>query len=76
MNPAGVELALYAGVAIDGVVGQTYGVQSTTDLADSGSWAGVANVTLSAPKQVWYDAEPASQPRRYYRVVAGPISIP
>ena len=76
VNPAGVEIALYAGVAIDGVVGQTYGVQSTADLGDPGSWAGVANVTLSVPKQVWYDTQPASQARRYYRVVAGPISIP
>jgi sugar lactone lactonase YvrE len=76
VNPAGVAIALYAGVTIDGVVGQTYGVQSTTDLASPGSWAGITNVTLSIPTQVWYDAEPASQSQCYYRVVPGPISIP
>jgi hypothetical protein len=76
VNPAGVSIALYAGVTIDGVVGQTYGVQSTTDLSNPNSWAGQTNITLNVPEQIWYDSQPASQVQRYYRVVAGPISIP
>lgn len=76
MNPAGVSLALYAGITIDGVPGLTYGVQQTTDLSDTNSWKGAANVTLSVPTMLWFDVYPATQPQRYYRVVPGPISIP
>ena len=76
MNPAGVSLALYAGVTIDGVVGLTYGIQHTTDLSNTNSWHGLVNVTLSVPTMLWFDTQPADQPRRYYRVVPGPISIP
>jgi len=76
MNPAGVSFALYSGVTIEGVVGLTYGIQSSTDLGDPNSWRGIVNITLGAPSQLWFDTQPASQPRRYYRVVPGPISIP
>lgn len=76
VNPAGVSADLYTGITIEGVVGQTYGVQYTTNLNDAGSWQGVANVPLSTTPQLWFDTQPANQPRRYYRVVPGPISIP
>ncbi len=76
MNPAGVSIALYSGVAIDGVAGLTYGIQYTTDLNDTNSWRGIVNVTLGAPAGLWFDLQPANQPRRFYRVVPGPISIP
>ena len=76
MNPAGVSLALYSGITIDGVVGLTYGIQYSTDLSNTNGWRGMANVTLSTPTELWFDVQPANQPRRYYRVVPGPISIP
>ena len=76
VNPAGVSIALYAGVTIEGVVGQTYGVQSTLDLSNTNSWVGRANVTLTNATQVWYDSQPATLPQTSYRVVPGPISIP
>jgi hypothetical protein len=76
MKPAGVSLALYAGITIDGVVGLTYGIQYTTDLSNTNSWQGLVNVTLSVPTMLWFDLQPATQPQRYYRVVPGPISIP
>jgi hypothetical protein len=76
VNPAGVSLALYSGVTIDGVVGLTYGVQYNTDLSNTNGWQGLANITLSVPAEVWFDLQPATQPQRFYRVVPGPISIP
>lgn len=76
VNPAGVSLALYSGITIDGVVGQTYGIQANTNLYNTNGWKGVANVTLGSPIQLWIDAQPANQPQRYYRVVPGPITIP
>jgi hypothetical protein len=76
VNPAGVSLALYAGITIDGVVGLTYGIQYSTDLSNTNGWQGIVNVTLSVPTMLWFDMQPANQPQRYYRVVPGPISIP
>lgn len=72
-----VSIATYAGLTIKGGVGQTYGIQATTDLSNPSGWAGVANVQLTQATQIWYDANSTTeQPRRFYRVVAGPISIP
>jgi hypothetical protein len=76
VNPAGVSVALYAGVSIDGVVGFTYGIQASTNLNEVNGWRGVANVTLDAPLRIWFDTQPATQERRFYRVVPGPIPIP
>jgi hypothetical protein len=76
VNPAGVSLALYAGITIDGVVGLTYGIQYTTNLSDTNSWQGIANITLSVPTELWFDVQPANRAKRFYRVVPGPISIP
>ncbi len=69
-------IAMHAGVTIDGEVGLLYGIQYNTDVSDAKGWRGSANVMLTTPRQVWYDPQPASNPRRYYRVVPGPISIP
>jgi hypothetical protein len=76
INPSGVSVDLYAGVTITGVSGKTYGVQFTTDLSNTNSWQGLTNVTLSGTNAVWYDPQPANHPKRYYRVVPGPIPIP
>jgi hypothetical protein len=74
--PFGSSIALYAGVTISGVIGQTYGIQTTTDLSDITSWTGMTNITLTLPTQLWQDCQPALQSQRFYRVVLGPISIP
>ncbi len=66
----------YPGLTINGVVGLSYGIQYTTDLRMPHSWQGLDNVTLSVPRQTWYDPQLATQPQRYYRLVPGPTSIP
>lgn len=71
-----LEVAMYAGTKIEGVLGQTYGIQYNTDLSDADTWRGLANVTLTAPNLFWIDPEPAGGSQRYYRVVPGPITIP
>jgi hypothetical protein len=76
VNPSGVSIALYTGITIDGVVGLTYGIQYSTDLSNTNNWHGMANVTLGVPTELWFDVQPASWPRRYYRVVPGPIPVP
>lgn len=69
-------VALFAGTTIDGVLGQTYGIQYNTNLSEASAWHGLANVTLIVPNQFWIDSQPAAGPQRYYRVVPGPIAIP
>jgi hypothetical protein len=59
MNPAGVSLALYSGITIDGVVGLTYGIQGNADLSNTNGWRGMANVTLGTPTHLWFDVQPA-----------------
>jgi hypothetical protein len=67
-------LDLYPGVTIEGDVGSTYGIQCSTGL--EAAWQGLANITLNAPRQIWFDPQGASQPRRLYRVLPRPVSIP
>jgi len=73
---ANLSVGRYAGVTIDGVAGQMYGIQYSADLNNPAAWRGLANVTLSAPKQTWFDSQSAAAPLRYYRIVQGPVSIP
>jgi hypothetical protein len=76
VSPVEMNFALYPGILISGVVGQTYGIQSTTDLGNTNSWAGITNITLTTQMFLWHESQPATQPARYYRVVPGPITIP
>lgn len=76
VNLAGASIALYPGVTISGVVGQTYGIQSSTNLACTNCWIGLTNLTLTTSNTLWYDCVPASLTSKFYRVVQGPISIP
>ena len=65
-----------AGLTIRGVVNQRYGIQQAPGLSPTPSWVGLTNLTLNAPTNVWYDPQAATLPRRFYRVVPGPILIP
>jgi hypothetical protein len=76
VSPVEMNFALYGGIQMNGVVGQTYGVQSTLDLSNTNSWVGRTNITLPTPTYLWYDSHPATHPQTYYRVVPGPISVP
>ena len=77
-------LNLFPGLMLDGVVGQTYGVQSSTNLSNPSAWVGRTNITLTSQVEMWFDLEPArvcdsqsvGSPARFYRVVPGPISVP
>ena len=73
VNPAGISLGLYPGVTVDGVVGKTYGIESTLDVNDTNSWIAVTNLTLTQPVQVWIDSSENTtapgHPQRFYRVV-------
>jgi hypothetical protein len=38
--------------AINGVMGQTYGMLATTDLGNTNNWVGQTNITLTVPPQL------------------------
>jgi len=75
-DAADTSISLYPGVLIKGVVGYTYGVQSSTNLADPNSWIGLTNLTLSTSNLIWYDSLQSSLSKKFYRVLQGPIPIP
>lgn len=76
VNRGGVFLGLYPGLTITGAVGQTFGIQYTTDLSQSNGWTTITNVTLSQPTMMWFDSSDnisdGTQPRRFYRTVKLP----
>ena len=76
VDTAPVSIALYPGVKIDGVVGLVYGIQTSTNLANTNAWIGVTNLTFTVPTEIWYDSVPASLSTKFYRVLQGPIPIP
>lgn len=76
VSPVEMYFGLYPGMLINGVVGQTYGIQSTATLSDTNSWMGITNITLTTPTYLWYDSQPATRPQHFYRVVPGPIPVP
>jgi lysophospholipase L1-like esterase len=63
------------GLTIVGLPGQVYGIQYAAGFAFPVNWIGLTNLVLTSPTNVWYDPQPATNPQRYYRVVAGPIPI-
>ncbi|HWW00485.1 MAG TPA: LamG-like jellyroll fold domain-containing protein [Candidatus Acidoferrum sp.] len=76
VNPAGVSLGLYAGLTIEGSVGNTYGIQYTTNVSQAATWSTLGQITLTQPLQLWTDTNAnvaaGYSPRRFYRVVAIP----
>ena len=75
VEPAGVSVALYPGVTIDGVVGYNYIIQSTATLSNTNSWVTMTNLTLTQPIELWIDTNTdASLPgndSRFYQVLPG-----
>jgi hypothetical protein len=64
-----LDIQLYAGLTINGRVGEVFAIEYTTNL-DSGVWIKLTDVTLTATSQLWVDTEsPASQQGRFYRAV-------
>lgn len=76
VNPAGVSLGLYPGLTIEGAVGNTYGIQYTTNVSQTATWVTLDQITLTQPVQQWFDTSAnvaaGNNPRRFYRVVAVP----
>ena len=75
VNPAGVSLGFSPTLTINGVIGYSYLIQSSTNLANPNAWVTLTNLTLTQPVELWVDTSvDASSPfysRYYYRVLPG-----
>ncbi len=75
-NTLGLALGAHPSLTIEGIVGQTFGIQATTNLSLPNSWLHLTNVTLTAPLQEWVDTSvdspPGGVPQRFYRVIPVP----
>ena len=76
VNPANIRLGMFAGVVIDGTVGNAFAIQSCTNLNVTNQWVTETNLTLTQPEQIWFDAAADSTqqlvPKKFYRVMALP----
>ena len=79
-TPAQLELQLYAGLSITGLVGTVYQIQYVTDLAqtnNANSWRCVEFLQLPASPYLWTDKSAPATGRRFYRAVkfAAPANL-
>ena len=74
VNPANMDLGMYAGIVITGAAGYRYEIQYTTDLRDTNAWVTLTNLTLQQPVELWVDTSvnAATKEHRYYRILPGP----
>jgi len=76
VNPVGVSLGLYPGLAIEGAIGRTYGIQYTTNLEQNITWTSLGTLTLTQQVQIWFDGDAnitsPSRSQRFYRAVMLP----
>ena len=75
VNPAGVSLGFSPTLTINGVIGYSYIIQSSTNLANTNAWVTLTNLTLTQPVELWVDTSvDASSPfnsKYFYRVLPG-----
>jgi hypothetical protein len=73
VNAAGVSLDFFPSLTIDGVVGYSYVINRTADLANTNAWVTLTNLTLTQAVQLWVDTSVnASSPaasKYYYRIL-------
>ena len=79
-TPAQLELQLYAGLSITGLVGTVYQIQYVTDLAqttNANAWRCVEFLQLPASPYPWADKSTLATGRRFYRAVefAAPTNL-
>jgi hypothetical protein len=71
VNPANTTIEFCANVVIQGTVGYTYTIESTTNLSDPNSWVVQTNLTLTQPIEFWDDTsvDVHKSPHNFYRVL-------
>jgi NHL repeat-containing protein len=68
VSPANLGIGTYAGVTINGTIGRTYQIQSSTDM---NNWNPVAAIILTTSPYLWIDQSGVSQ-NKFYRALLLP----
>lgn len=68
-SPSNLVLAMFPGVSITGTEGQTYRIETSTNLAPGSVWQPLTNFTLPFSPYLWIDATAPGQSRKFYRAV-------
>jgi len=75
VNPAGVSLSFSPTLTIEGVIGYSYIIDRTADLANTNAWVTLTNLTLAQPVEIWVDtsvdASSPFHPKYFYRILPG-----
>jgi hypothetical protein len=75
VSPAGLAVGFCPALTINGVVGYSYIIQSSTDLTDTNAWVTVTNLMLTEPVEIWVDTSvDVSSPfnsKYFYRILPG-----
>lgn len=74
-NAAGLQflsMGLYAGSFLNGIVGNTYRIEWTTDLSKPDLWVPLFDITLKTKPQIIVDPKPPTVKQRFCRAVALP----
>jgi hypothetical protein len=69
-----ISLALYPGLTINGLIGQTVAIQYVTNVTSS-DWTTITNLLITRQAQLWIDTDnnvSAGDQRRFYRTVVVP----
>ncbi len=75
VNPAGVSLSFSPTLTIEGVIGYSYIIDRTADLANTNAWVTLTNLTLAQWVEIWVDtsvdASSPFHPKYFYRILPG-----
>jgi len=75
-NTLALAVADHPSLTVEGQSGQTFNIQSSTNLALSNAWTILTNLTLTTSTTQWLDmsvtSPPAGDLQRYYRAVPLP----
>jgi formylglycine-generating enzyme required for sulfatase activity len=76
-TPPGLNLQLYAGLSITGVVGTVYSIEYVTDLTQTNSWRCLEFLQPPASLYLWADKSAPATGKRFYRaaVFAAPTNL-
>ena len=67
-----LRIDMYAGITIDGQVGQNYRLEYAPTLGGQTNWQTLTNVTLTNTSYLFIDLDSPRSPRRFYRALLSP----
>ena len=67
--PSNLAINLFAGVLVTGTEGQTYRIESSTNLNPGSTWLPLTNLTLPFSPYRWIDTTTPAQSWKFYRAV-------